>query len=204
MNDEDLQLLHRSVAGDRDALGALLLRHGPVVEEQLRIGNRWRGMLDSGDVMQVTYVEAFLHIASFVVTPTASFPAWLRRIAENNLRDAIRALESRGHQPKQRAPARPAEDSHFGLLDMLIGSQSTPSVAARAGEARDLLNAALNRLPNDYAQAVRLFDLEGKSAVETAEALGRSVGAAYMLRLRAHDRLRELLGPASQFLDTSA
>jgi RNA polymerase sigma-70 factor (ECF subfamily) len=202
MNAEDRQSLSRAVAGDRDALGALLERYGPAVEQKLHIGARWHGLIEGGDVMQVSYIEAFLRIASFDLERADAFPAWLRRIAENNLRDAIRALEHPNDAP-QRIRVTVQEESYVALLDLLTSSQSTPSAQVRDQEACDLLHAALDRLPDDYAQAVRLYDLEGRLIAEVAQTLGRSAGAVHMLRLRAHDRLRELLGPASRILDTN-
>jgi DNA-directed RNA polymerase specialized sigma24 family protein len=50
---------------------------------------------------------------------------------------------------------------------------------------------------------VRRHDLEGCALDELARELGRSLGAVHMLRQRAHDRLRERLGAARNYL-TSA
>jgi len=205
MNPEQRRLLALAVAGDRDALGTLLEQFGPAIEHALRIDPRWQGAIDPSDVMQVTYIEAFLRIGGFEVERAAAFPAWLRQVAENNLRDAIRALESQGGGPRQRrVDVGPSDASYVGLLDLLASSVNTPSVSVRHGEAREFLYAALDRLPSDYAQAVRLYDLEGRPIDEVAAALGRSAGAVHMLRLRAHDRLRELLGSPSRILDTRA
>lgn len=55
----------QAVAGDRDALGALLEDFGPGVDAVLVIAPTWRGLLDSADVMQVTYLEAFMQIGRF-------------------------------------------------------------------------------------------------------------------------------------------
>jgi RNA polymerase sigma-70 factor (ECF subfamily) len=202
---EERALIIRAAAGDRDALEAVLERFGPSVEEKLQVGSRWRRVLEPADVMQVTYLEAFLRIPSFDAERAESFPAWLKRIAENNLRDAIRALESQKHPPEaQRIEAQLGGDSYVGLFDLLSATGGTPSAAARNDEARELLDAALERLPDDYAKAVRLYDLEGRSIGEVATALGRSAGAVHMLRMRALDRLRELLGPVSRILDSEA
>ncbi len=195
----------RAVDGDRDALVALLERHGPAVERGLRVGPRWRRALDVGDVMQVTYLEAFLRIGTFDPRRASLFAGWLRRIAQNNLRDALRALRAKGAAPRPRPPVLGAKrDFSGGMLDLLAGSTPSPSFAARRREARDVLHAALQRLPHDYAQAVRLYDLEGHTIEQVASLMRRSAGAVHMLRMRAHDRLRELLGSDTRVLESRA
>lgn len=195
----------RAVSGNRDALVELLDRHGPSVERSLRISAAWQGRLDAADVMQVTYLEAFLRIATFDSERADAFPAWLRRIAEHNLLDAIRELESeRNRSAPRRVRAFGAEESYVALLDVLSGSGGTPSQSVRREEAGAMLAEAIDRLPADYAKALRLYDLEGRLIDEVAAEMGRSPGAVHMLRLRAHERLRELLGPASGILDSSA
>lgn len=51
-------------------------------------------MLSIEDVMQVTYIEVFLHIHEFQPRGDGAFHAWLRRIAENNLRDARNTIDA--------------------------------------------------------------------------------------------------------------
>ncbi len=194
----------RAIAGDRDALVELLDRHGPAVERSLRIGARWQGRVDAADVMQVTYLEAFLRIATFDPQRADSFPAWLRRIADHNLLDAIRELEAeQDRSAPRRVAAFGTNESYVALLDVLSASGGTPSQSIRRDEAGSLLAEAIERLPADYATAVRLYDLEGRPIDEVAVAMRRSPGAVHMLRLRAHERLRELLGPESGILDSS-
>src|SRR5262245_19006221 len=183
----------RAVSGNRDALVDLLDRHGPAVERSLRIGPGWQGRLDVSDVMQVTYLEAFLRISTFDPQRADAFPAWLRRIAEHNLLDAIRELETeRNRSAPRRIRAFGAEESYVALLDILSASGGTPSQSVRREEAGTILAAAIERLPADYATALRLYDLEGRAIDDVAAAMQRSIGAVHMLRLRAHDRLREL------------
>lgn len=191
--------LERAKAGDRDAIAALLARSGPEVRERLDIGAPFRSLLDADDIMQVTYLEAFLHIADFRGENEESFRAWLARMAANNLKDAIRELE-RAKRPSPRRRAQPASDeSYIGLLDAVGTSSKTPSRAAAAKEARGLLDDAICRLPESYRRVVRLYDLEGLDAEQVGDRLGRSAGAVFMLRARALDRLRHLLGGSSSF-----
>lgn len=198
-------LLKRAVEGDADALTALLHEHGPAVERSLRIDRVWQTVLEPADVMQVTYLEAFLQIQTFDPGRSGSFEAWLRRIAENNLRDAVRGL-TRQKQPQPRDRIRPEAEgrSIAGLADLLGVTTTTPSEHIRRDEASRFLEEAIEALPDDYAQAVRLYDLEGWTINEVAAALGRSTGAVHMLRARAYDRLREHLGGPSQFFSTGA
>lgn len=196
--------LRRAVEGDAEALSELLRQHGPSVEATLRIEKTWCAHLDPADVMQVTYIEAFRHIREFDLGRADRFEAWLRQMAENNLRDAIRGLkrQKRGG-PAAGGGGRAGGDVHGDAALLLAVTTSTPSRAARRGDRGQQLQKALSRLPPDYAQVVRLFDLEGRPVAEVATTMKRSQGAVHMLRARAHDRLRELLGPASAFLTSS-
>ena len=203
----DLSLLQRAVEGDTTALRDLLEHFGGEVRKRIsgRIDKRWRASLDEDDVMQVAYLEAFLHIDQLTARDSASFLAWLTRIAENALRDAIRGLSRQKRpDPARRVVATPDADSYVGLLECLGVTTTTPSREAARHDAAAILETAVARLPEDYKTAVRLYDLEGRPVGEVAAGMGRSVGAVHMLRARAHDRLRLDLGTSSQFFSGSA
>jgi RNA polymerase sigma factor (sigma-70 family) len=199
-------LLSKAVKGDTDAISRLLSSVGPKIEQELAIGRRWRHALDAGDVMQVTYLEAFLQISRFRPEQAGSFEAWLRRIAENNLRDAIRGMERQKQPPPSRrvAFASSTDESFTGLYDQLAAKGTTPSRAFARKDIQRLIEAALSKLPADYALVVRSYDLDGRSMEEVATAMGRSKGAIHMLRARAHDLLGELLETASSWFESSA
>lgn len=202
MSPEQIDQVTRAVAGDKDALVELLQVFGPDVERRLVLSRKWQGQLDAGDVMQVTYLEAFAHIGEFDPVRAVAFPAWLTRIAENNLRDAIRALEAGKNPPPELRLDPNSTDHGVALFDVLTSGGDSPSRQARWDETRRILQLALAGLPDDYAQVVQQYDLDGCSVEQVAAALGRSTGAVFMLRMRAHDRLRALLGRPSQILDS--
>ncbi len=203
--NQDQQLIKSAVQGDTASITALLERHGTTVERSLQIGATWQSMIDSADVMQVTYLEAFLRIQSFDPDRGSSFEAWLRRIAENNLRDAIKGL-SRKKQPPPKNRIKPGglEDSLVGLYEMFSASISTPSQQVGRGEICRAVEAAITALPERYQKVVQLYDIEGRSIEEVASELKRSPGAVHMLRARAQDRLRELLGTPSMFFGSES
>jgi RNA polymerase sigma-70 factor (subfamily 1) len=202
LNGEQRQSLIRAVGGDRDALGKLLGDFGPEIEAALHISAGWRGQIETADVMQITYLEAFLHICRFDPDRSEAFPAWLRRMAENNLRDAIRGLEAKKNPPPRMQLDAHGADTTMALFDVLTAGTGTPSRAARREEVAERLRGALRRLPADYSKAIQLYDLEGKTVEEVAEAMGRSAGAVHMLRMRGHDRLKELLVGSNDFFES--
>lgn len=195
-------LITRAVAGDYDAVTQLLTQYGPEVERSLSIGREWRAVLEPSDVMQVTYLEAFLEIEGYDPTRSEPFSSWLRRIAENNLRDAIRALQ-RQKRPQPQNRVQFDGDPSTRLLETLGAGNNTPSRQLNRNEREARLDVALASIPEDYAQAVRFYDLQALPIAEVARRLSRSPGAVHMLRARAYDRLREILGTTSFWFSTS-
>ncbi len=206
--ETDAQLVAKAVQGDSQAVTTLLGRCGPAVRQRLaaRIGQHWKGSLDEDDVMQVTYLEAFTRINRFVIRKGgeaeagAAFQSWLTLIAENNLRDAIRGLErAKRPDPRRRVQSPANQDSYVSLVEILGVTSNTPSRQAAKHEAVSAIDNALKQMPEDYRKVIRLYDLECRPIEEVCAELGRTSGAVYMLRARAQDRLKELLGGASQF-----
>ena len=201
------ELLQLALQGDAEALSALLEEVGPEVRRSLagRIPARWRSVLSEDDVMQQTYADAFRSIGKFVPLGGGAFRAWLSAMAECNLQDAMRMLnaERRGGNRK-RVHALAGGDSYRSLLDVLSSSGTSPTQQVARTENAAALRGAVDSLPEAYRKVVHMYDLEGRPIGDVADALNRTPGAVYMLRARAHDRLREILGPAGGFFTDSA
>ncbi len=196
------ELVGNAIAGDEDALSKLLERFGARLHARVasRTNDRFRSMVSPEDVLQVTFAEAFLRIKSFQPNGPDSFEAWLTRIADHNLIDAIRGLERKKDPPlrKRIAPAT-SDESYDSLLAGIDGSFTTPSHGAARIEIKPIIDNALDKLPAGYQQVLRLFDMEGKTAVEVGQAMDKSEAAIYMIAGRARKRLAELLGSSSQY-----
>lgn len=190
--------VERAAEGDPDALADLLGLLGPRVRDQLWIGPRWRALVDEDDVMQASYLEAFLRVRTLQARTVSGFTAWLVRVAQNNLKDAVKGLSAARRPDSHRGPS-PEESAAF-LLAELGATSHTASRDAVAREAVTRLRGALARLPETYRRVVELYDLQQLDVADVARALERSPGAVFMLRARAHDRLRDVLGPASDLL----
>lgn len=204
------QLLTKARAGDQDALVRLLEHLTPELRRRVasKMTGPWRTVVDEDDVLQVTFMEACTRLDKFTGGGAAGFLAWLSKLAENNRIDAVRALEgAKRPAPSKRVGAAPSpntDDSTFALIEMLGVTSSTPSRQAAKGELARFLDLALATLPAEYEKVIRLYDLDGKDVADVAQTLGRSEGAVYMLRARAHERLREALGPGSKFFSSPA
>lgn len=198
----DAELAVLAAKGDDKAFTTLLKRHGTTVRDRIKhaIGQHWRSVLDEDDVMQVTYLEAALKLATFSDRGEGSFLAWLQRIADNNLRDCIRGLErAKRPDPRRRVQDKPAGESYAALVEIMGFTLTTPSIQAAKGEMVTELDKALAKLPPDYEKVIRLYDLGGKDIEEVAQQLGKSQGAVYMIRARAQERLAEVIGNESRF-----
>jgi len=201
MDDNSNPLLSSAFAGDERALAELIQGITPELRRRihLKIGSRYRSQLAVDDVLQITFIEAFLNASSCGAQNDTAFRNWLLSIAENNIRDAIRGLEATKRPPPgKRIVRRNSGDSYDLLIEAIGATQTTPSRIAGIGEAIDHLEQAISLLPPDYAEVVRSVDLQQRSVQEVAATMGRTPGAVYMLRSRAHEALRNRLGSASR------
>ncbi len=196
-------LVVRARSGDHEALTELLKRQGPAARRMIRgqIATRWQSVLSEDDVMQQTYADAVAGIDQCRAEGEPSFAAWLGAVARNNLYAAIEALSAakRGGQ-WHRVEVMPAEESQTELVRIIAARDDTPGRRVIRKEALGMLNEAVEQLPSVYASVVRMYDIDGRSVQEVSEHLGRSPGAVFMLRARAHDRLAQAMGNASDFL----
>ena len=196
--------LMRAIKGDRGALIELLEDLAPGLRVRLdhKIPAPLKVAVEADDVLQVTYIEVVGRIGQFKTGGISGFKAWVTRVAENNLLDAIRAAQAaKRPDPAKRAHTpRNAEDSAATLIEVLAGeSKATPSRFVARGEAVMAMERMLATLPADYAKVIRLYDLAGRPVEEVAKEMGRSTGAIFMLRARAHDRLREAMGDEGKY-----
>jgi RNA polymerase sigma-70 factor (ECF subfamily) len=195
-------LLTRAMAGDTKALADLLTRDGVDVRRALygAIPTRWQSVLSLDDVMQQSYAEACTSFARFEPRGQGSFVAWLTTLARCTLLDAIRMLEADKRGGDRRRINPNPEESCASLFDMLSQTMGTPSRFAARHEAAAAVRTAVDQLPPPQKQVVEMLDLQDKPVAEVAAALGRSEGAVYLLRVRAHRKLAELMGAPANYL----
>ncbi|MFT5477314.1 MAG: RNA polymerase sigma factor (sigma-70 family) [Planctomycetota bacterium] len=186
--------LARAVHGDSEELEKVLRALEPELRAGISIQPLWSRSLDADDVLQVSFMEAFLRITSFTGPSPAGFRAWMRRVVKNNLTDAIRSLECEKRPDARRRVTHGAGgESARTLFSAVVGDHPTAGARATAQESVEMLLTAVEQLPTSYKQVIREVDLAERTVADVAEEMGRSRGAVHLLRSRGHARLRELL-----------
>ncbi|MBL4769930.1 MAG: sigma-70 family RNA polymerase sigma factor [Planctomycetes bacterium] len=183
-----------AVAGSADALQEILGDEGPGIMAQLKIAPKWLRAIAPEDVLQVTFMEAFLRVRTLRDASRPSFRAWLKRIAQNNLNDAIRNLE-RDKRPDshRRQTTGPDGESSRTLLARVTSGAGTVGSNLGAEEELSALLSAVAKLPTSYRLVIQGLDLDERSVADLAKEHGRSSGAIHMLHSRALDRLRDIM-----------
>ena len=189
-SEAELQrLFELAKRGDQDARGQLLDHFRPELCElaRKRIQGKLRARVDQSDVAQQSCLSALRDFDRFQGHELAEFAAWLRRIHEQNVRDAIR-----DHAVyKKRAVSKETNDP--GAVEAAHTPQASPSRQAMEGERTSEIVKALERLPEGQREAVRLRHLVACSLAEIAQRLGRTESATAGLLKRGLAKLRESL-----------
>ena len=200
-----LSLLQEAQHGDDGSLGVLLrkyfrylnsLSHGHLDD---RIGVR----VGASDIVQETLLEAHRDFSNFSGTSIEEFTGWLRRILFNNLATAI---EKHVLADKRDVRKQKSLDQHLGHPDQsqpklaryLQQDITSPSTPMQRDESLVQLLGAINKLPADYQEVIRLRHFEDLSFNQIAEHLGRKSGAVRMMWVRAVDKLRNVMGPTEE------
>ncbi|MDY3563784.1 sigma-70 family RNA polymerase sigma factor [Gemmata sp. JC673] len=190
------QLLTQALGGDQKALGQLLMTYRGYLRvlAQREIGGKLDARLDASDLIQQTCLSAVRNFKKFKGKGLPEFNLWLRQIHQRNVQDAVREhvlAAQRALNREQRlelgAEGRLAEPS-----------EPSPSGRVMASEEAAVLASALEELPDDQREAVRLKHLEGLSLAEVADRMGRSEPSVAGLLKRGLQALREKLSAANQ------
>ena len=169
MPASEAELVKQAVMGNTRALTALLERVGPEVRRRIApaIPSRWRPMVSLEDLMQETYIDAFLDVHRFHMRGDNSFLSWLMTIARRNLVDALRMLEADKPRagrsaggPKRRGPhcfrGAPGLDAHHTQPACRPERESPASGARPGATARNLSHGHLPvRSPGKIRQRSR-------------------------------------------------
>lgn len=174
----------RAHAGDRDALGAILRKHGPRLYRSVLLPRLGSSAL-AEDALSRTYVKVLERFAQFSWQAVGVYP-WLRVVALRVALDVLRA--------RKRELLFEPED-----VERELDLAEREAREAEALERHDLnfakerVRMLLGRLNPRYADAIRMRVLEERPREEAAQRLGVSVATFDVVLHRAMAALRKTL-----------
>jgi RNA polymerase sigma-70 factor (ECF subfamily) len=183
-------------AGSREALGQALeaCRQYLLLIADRAIDPGLQAKGGASDLVQQTFLEAQQAFAQFQGSSPEELRAWLRCLLLNNVVNFARHHRGAAKRDAGRECRLGVDSSGGDPGGGLADSTVTPSVEAMAREQEEAVRRALERLPEDYRQAILLRHQEQRSFEEIGRILQRSPNAARLLWLRAVERLQLELG----------
>jgi RNA polymerase sigma-70 factor, ECF subfamily len=173
---EDLELIHRSQAGDAEAFGKLVTKYRTKILAKLHY--MVRNEQDARDLAQEGFLKAWRSIRQF--EGRSSFYTWLSSITANL---AIESLRRRGRYMEVE-------------LDHAIPS-SVPSPRAhyQRNEIREHVHAALAQLSPEHRAVIVLKVIEDLQYQEIAKILNITVGTVMSRLFYGRKKLQAILKP---------
>lgn len=159
-----------------------------------RIGAHLAKKIEAEDILQDASLEA---IRSLDKAPLETWDPlhWLFQICERKIIDAHRRFFTSQKRDASREAALPDNSNAAGGLgNLLAASMTTPSAAFSRDQRQLRVLAAIDTLPEDQREALRLRYLVGLPSKEIAEKLGRTDGAVRVMLSRSLGKLQEMLG----------
>ena len=194
----DEELVERMRAGDADAARTLFERHKEALRARVRrrLPRLLRGKVAASDVIQETWLAAFLQLSEFEDRGDASFARWVNGILEHKVLDVVRRLVDADKRDARRESRLATSASRAGV----VARESSASVHAMAVERAMQLRDEIDRLSDAHREILRLVHDQGLTLVAAGERLGRSADAARKLYGRALAELTERLSGRGEAL----
>ena len=174
----EADLVDRARRGDGDAYDQLVRAH-----QDIAFRTAWLvsgSSADAEDAAQEAFVKAWRALGRF--RQGAPFRPWLLAIVANEARN------------RRRSAGRRAALALRAIQEPSGEAAPSPEAVLLAGERREELTAALNRLPEHDREALTCRYFLDLSEAETAAALGVRPGTVKSRLSRALERLRAELG----------
>ena len=149
-----------------------------------KLNDTLRPNINPSDIVQHTLIRMVNGIEDFRGSTRAEFFGWLNTIVQNESPRANRYFRSQKRDiSRQRSIAQPDSGSFFFLEPS--DDSPTPQTNALSQERIELLHTLLDKLDSEYAEVIRLRNLEQLSFREIGEKMNRTEGAASKLWNRA-------------------
>jgi RNA polymerase sigma-70 factor, ECF subfamily len=173
---EDLELIHRSQAGDTEAFGEIVTKYRGKIYTLLY--GMVRNENDAWDLAQDGFLRAWRLIHKF--EGRSSFYTWLYSLTVNLAIESLR---------------RKRRCAEVELDDAIPCSLPSPRANYRRTEIRQHINAALSQLSPEHRVVIVLKEIEGLQYQQIAKTLNLSIGTVMSRLFNGRKKLQSLLRP---------
>jgi len=188
-SDSDAMLVERTVAGDQKAFELLVIKYERRI--QRLIGRMVRDVDLVEDIAQETFIRAYRAMAQF--RGEAQFYTWLYRIAVNTAKKAL--MELKRNPTVSENSFKSDDDDETSMLENELTSSETPESLLAGKEIAQMVNTAMDALPDELRQAITLREIEGLSYEEIADAMNCPIGTVRSRIFRAREAISVRIKP---------
>ena len=187
--DADAMLVERAVAGDEKAFELLVIKYQRRI--QRLIGRMVRDVDLVEDIAQETFIRAYRALAQF--RGEAQFYTWLYRIAVNTAKKAL--MDLKRNPTVSENFFKSGDDDETSPLENDLISPETPDAVLASKEIAEMVNSAMEALPEELRQAITLREIEGLSYEEISEVMSCPIGTVRSRIFRAREAISEKIKP---------
>ena len=162
----------------------------------VRLQPELKSRVDSNDILQESFMEAYRQLKTGVSAPKGSPLVWLRLIVSQqivaNYRKHCQTQKRNVALEMSISGGRPQADMTSTSI-FLVGKLTSPSLAARRHELAIKIRECLTQLSETDREILSLRHFEQLTNRETAEELNVSPNAASVMYMRALKKFRVIL-----------
>lgn len=190
-NDEDEDLVRRSVQGDRGAFDTLVEKY---YKKIYSLCYRFVGDAEeASDLAQEIFTAAYQNLKKF--RGDAKFSTWLFQIATNRGKNKFKYLKRRGYFAARGHGE--SEDDRDSAQRVIPDNSTNPETLLASHQMQKIVQDAINELDPDHKEIVILRDIEGFSYEEIANILnlpeGTTKSRLHRARMVVKEKLKKVL-----------
>jgi RNA polymerase sigma-70 factor (ECF subfamily) len=182
------ELISRILSGEQEAYYDLIAPYERMV--YVSAFSLLRNEAEAEDCAQDAFLKAFCHLSEF--KGESKFGSWLVRITLNEAKMRLRKMRADLYDSLDQAIE--GEDDDY--RPQTLGDwREIPSEDLERKEVRELLQKAIESLPEKYRVVLVLREIQNLDVATTAQILGVSEAVIKTRLLRARLQMKDLLAP---------
>jgi RNA polymerase sigma-70 factor, ECF subfamily len=187
-------LVERFKRGEAEAFSLIFrkYRRRLAVLVHYKMSSELRGAVEVDDILQEVFLAAAQDMGNFTYQSPGSLMAWLSRISDHVVVDAVR-YQNRGKRHAEEMLRFRSESNPAGPEPV---DRETPSQVFARTENMQILLKKLDALPVEYREMILLAKFEGLTTKEISDRVKKSRESVALTLHRALKRFRELEAPA--------